>query len=204
MLTREGFVAADMSAQNDLERSSWKAEAIRRGDLKISGPIPITEDMPLNEEEEKEFAETGLLLSPGQPQDELEVEEKRPQTPPQPQHVPPEVPEESAIQEIHHVEQQSLQPEIIHQRQPSRSPLRMHQITGVPQESVAQSASYGPSTPLRSTPENAVKVAQRKKRKSGLRNVFRKMFGRKNRDEVEEEESMRRGHSYDHSVRRVA
>jgi hypothetical protein len=41
MLTREGFVATDMSAPTVLQRSSWKAEAIRKGNLKISGPIPI-------------------------------------------------------------------------------------------------------------------------------------------------------------------
>ncbi|KAJ4366707.1 hypothetical protein N0V95_000035 [Ascochyta clinopodiicola] len=49
-----------MSAQGNLQRprsASWKVEAIRRGNLKISGPIPIEEDTPLNDEEEREFAE---------------------------------------------------------------------------------------------------------------------------------------------------
>jgi hypothetical protein len=205
MLTREGFVAADMSGPHNLQRSSWKAEAIRRGDLKISGPIPITEDMPLNEEEEKEFAETGAL-SPVQAQDEHELEDEekvqRPQTPPQHEQTPPVVLEEPEEQVSRQLERQSLHPEMIHKRQTSRSPLRMHQVADMPRESIVPTNSQIPSTPLRSTPESSTKVAQKKKRKSGLRNVFRKMFGRKSKDEPEMEEAARRGHSYHHSVSR--
>jgi hypothetical protein len=205
MLTREEFVVTDMGEPNNLEHSSWKAQAIRRGDLKISGPIPITEDMPLNEEEEIEFAETGVLLSPGQPQDELEIEEKRPQTPPHPGHAPPVLPQERAHQEAHHVEQPSLQPEAIPQQQPSRSPLGMHQVAEMPQESVVQPVPYSPrpTTPIRSTPESANKAAQKRKRKSGIRKVLRKMFGRKNKDGAEDEEVSHGGHSYHHSVCQV-
>jgi hypothetical protein len=93
MLQREGFVVADMSASTPLQRSSWKAEAIRRGNLKISGPIPITEDMPLNEEEEEEFAQRGALDGSLQPQDAQEQQRKRPETPPGPTQPPPNVSE---------------------------------------------------------------------------------------------------------------
>lgn len=203
MLTREGFVAADMSGPNNLQRSSWKAEAIRRGDLKISGPIPITENMPLNEEEEKEFEETGAL-SPVQAEGEHEEDEgkevQRPKTPTQAEQAAPIVPDEPEEQVTRQLERQSLQPETIQKRQTSRSPLRMHQVADMPRESIVQPVPHTPSTPLRTTPESATKIAQKKKRKSGLRNVFRKMFGRKSRDEPDLEEVARKGHSYNHSV----
>lgn len=203
MLTREGFVASDMSGQSSLQRSSWKAEAIRRGDLKISGPIPIKEDTPLNEEEERELAETGAL-SPVQPQDELDNDTERPSTPPQPLHAPPNVPVQPLSLNSHPVEDTVQQPEVVTERQPSRSPPRMRPVEEMARESVAQSSPYTPSTPLRSTPEtvnnSANNSAQKKKRKSGLRGVFRKMFGRKSRDGEEEDAPSRRGHSYHHSV----
>ncbi|KAF1849361.1 uncharacterized protein K460DRAFT_281349 [Cucurbitaria berberidis CBS 394.84] len=199
MLTREGFVVADMSAQTPLQRSSWKAEAIRRGDLKISGPIPITEDTPLNEEEEREFAEKGGLDALSQPQDAPQ-EEQRPQTPPQPSQPPPGIPDQASALRSNPVEHDSPLREELRERQPSRSPPKMRQVNEIPQESVVQPISYSSPTPLRSTPESVTKVGQ-KKRKSGLRNVFRKMFGRKSRDEHEEheDETVRRGHSYHHS-----
>jgi hypothetical protein len=199
MLTREGFVTVDMSGQSDLQRSSWKAEAIRRGNLKISGPIPITEDTPLNDEEEREFAETGMV-SPSQPQDELDQQESRPQTPAVPDHPPPSVPLEPSALNSHPVEQ-AEQREILQERQPSRSPPRPRQVDETARESIIEPTPFTPQpqTPLQATPESAMKAIQKKKRKSGIRNVFRKMFGRKNKDEPEEEET-RRGHSYHHSV----
>lgn len=197
MLTREGFVAADMSGQSNLQRSSWKAEAIRKGNLKISGPIPIMEDTPLNEEEEKEFAETGALQSPSQLPEELDPLQSRPQTPPQPEHPPPSIPMERASLMSHPIDDQVHQ-EVLQERQPSRSPPRPRPVTEVARESVVEPSSYSQNG-FRSTPESATKIAQKKKRKSGLRNVFRKMFGRRSRDEPEEE-TTHRGHSYHHSV----
>jgi len=75
-------------------------------------------------------------------------------------------------------------------------------MTELPRESVIEPTPITPQpqTPLRSTPDNAAMAAQKKKRKSGLRNVFRKMFGRKSKDEPEDDETSRRGHSYHHSV----
>lgn len=197
-------MAANMSGQSNLQRSSWKAEAIRKGNLKISGPIPITEDMPLNEEEEKEYAETGALRSPGHLQDELEPLDQRPQTPPQPEQPPPNIPLEPASLTSHPIEDQVQAGELLQERQPSRSPMP-RQVNEMARESVAEPTSYTSPTPFRSTPESASKAALKKKRKSGLRNVFRKMFGRKSKDEPEEEEEpQHRGHSYHHSVSNTA
>ncbi|KAF1918380.1 hypothetical protein BDU57DRAFT_197452 [Ampelomyces quisqualis] len=193
MLTREGFAAADMSGQSSLERSSWKADAIRKGNLKISGPIPITEHVPLNDEEEREFAETGALQIPNP----LHPLDSRPQTPPQPMHPPPKVPLERDSLMSHPAEDQ-MQQETMQIRQPSRSPPRPRQVPETARESVVESTSYSQNG-FQSTPESASKIAQKKKRKSGLRNVFRKMFGRKTKDEPEEEETLPRGHSYHHS-----
>lgn len=202
MLTREGFVVADMSASTPLQRSSWKAEAIRRGDLKISGPIPITEDMPLNEEEEKEFAAKGGLDSISQPQEALDEPIQRPETPPQPTQPPPAIPEQLSALRSNPVEGTPHQQEDTPDWRPSVSPPKMRQAPGVQRESIAQPISYSSPTPLRSTPESTGKVAQKKKRKSGLRNVFRKMFGKKSKGDADdfEDDSARRGHSYHHSV----
>jgi hypothetical protein len=198
MLTREGFVVADMSAPTPLQRSSWKAEAIRKGNLKISGPIPITEDTPLNEEEEKEFAEKSAQDGALQPQDALE-ESQRPQTPQRPLQSPTDI-HPTALRS-NPIEQQPQRDEESYQRQPSRSPPKAQHANEVQRESVVQPTPVMSPTPFRSTPESTSKT--QKKRKSGLRNVFRKMFGRKSRDEAEniEEETTPRGHSYHHSVR---
>jgi hypothetical protein len=205
MLTREGFVAADMSAQTSLQRSSWKAEAIRRGDLKISGPIPITEHVPLNDEEEKEYAESGGLDRFLQPQDALEEQIVRPATPPQASQPPPSVPPQAFALRSNPVEEQPHPQEDLPESHPSVSPPVIRHVDAVQRESVIQPSSYMSPTPLRSTPESTTKAAQ-KKRKSGLRGVFRKMFGRKSRDEHEnqEGEASKRGHSYHHSVSCVA
>jgi hypothetical protein len=199
MLTREGFVAADMSGSTSLQRSSWKAEAIRKGNLKISGPIPIMEDTPLNEEEEKEFAETGVLQSPSQPPDELDQLDARPQTPPRtPPHTELLVPSiplgQRASLTSHPVDDQDILPE----RPPTRSPPRPRQVTDIARESVVESTSHSQNG-FRATPESSSKTSQKKKRKSGLRNVFRKMFGRKDKDGIEEE-PVHRGHNYHRSV----
>jgi hypothetical protein len=202
MLQREGFVVADMSASTPLQRSSWKAEAIRKGNLKISGPIPITEDMPLNEEEEKEYAERAAQDGSLQPQDAHEQHRERPVTPLRPLQPSPSVPDYASALRSNPVAEQPQQEEEVHERQPSRSPPKMRQVNEVQRESIVQPNAQPSPTPFRSTPESTSKAAQKKKRKSGIRNVFRKMFGRKGRDGIEdlEEEPVHRGHSYHKSV----
>ncbi|RMZ70686.1 hypothetical protein GMOD_00000817 [Pyrenophora seminiperda CCB06] len=218
MLQQEGFVVASMSAPTPsptpLQRSSWKAEAIRRGNLKISGPIPITEHVPLNDEEEKEYAENGALdrsLQPlDAPRDTLQEDQhQRPQTPPRPVQSPSAISEHAehptALGSNPIVEQPRKEVET-HDRSASKSPPKMRQLNQMRRESVVPSSPLASPTPFRSTPESAAMAAQKKKRKSGLRTVFRKMFGRKSPDKAEDhaeghvEEAITHGHSYHRSV----
>ncbi|RAR04978.1 hypothetical protein DDE82_004230 [Stemphylium lycopersici] len=207
MLQREGFVVADMSAStpspSPLQRSSWKAEAIRKGNLKISGPIPITEDVPLSDEEEKEYAENGALDRALQPQDAPLGEQhqhQRPPTPPRPMQSPPVVPEHPTALRSNPVTEQSQQEEEVQEHPPSRSPQNVRQMNSVQRESIVPQSSLASPTSFRPTPESSTKAAQ-KKRKSGLRNVIRKMFGKRSPEPAQhqEDETARRGHSYHHS-----
>lgn len=204
MLTREGFVAADMSTHPAFQRSSWKAEAIRRGDLKISGPIPITEDVPLNEEEERTFIQKDATVN----FDQLNQVNKEPEQPsatlphPKPFHSSPSIPEPASALRSNPVENY-----IPHAEGLSAPSPMMRQAESVQRESVLQSSAIASPTPPRSTPESSARAAQKRKRKSGLRNVFRKMFGRKNRGDIvheeEEEEPVDtsyRGRSYHQNV----
>lgn len=202
MLTREGFVAADMSVHTALQRSSWKAEAIRRGDLKISGPIPMTEQVPLNEDEEREFVQNNASANAEQPRDALGGKpQQRPVTPPQPLQVWSARPEQPSALRSNPVEDQKQLRTNDPAIRPTTSSPMMRVGDNGQRESVLQSPSNPSPTPYRSTPESARKAAQKTKRKSGLRNVFRKMFGRKGREEMEEvtEETTYRGHSYHQS-----
>ncbi|KAF2628499.1 hypothetical protein BU25DRAFT_410068 [Macroventuria anomochaeta] len=211
-----------MSVQGNLQRprsASWKVEAIRRGDLKISGPIPIEENTPLSDEEEREFAER---------RGEKRIEEAL-DVPVPHQHMIRQVPnsqgtlrqedvtEEIAMKTASRDQDFARQELELHDQHPARSPLRsplgMHPTDGIlagQRESVFQPRSHTPPTPFRATPEstshsNATVNAKKQKRKSGIRGVFRKMFGRKDREESQEhnvernEEPVRRGHSYHHS-----
>jgi hypothetical protein len=227
MHLRENSVTVKMSVQGGLQRprsASWKVEAIRRGDLKISGPIPIEEDTPLSDEEERQFAERH---GEKRQDDALEV-------PAPAQHTIRQVPnsqgtlrpedgtEEIAVKTASQDRDYARQELELHDQHPARSPLRsplgMHptdgsNYVGSQRESVFQPRPHTPPTPLRATPEstphsNMTASARKQKRKSGIRGVFRKMFGRKDsRSESRErsqernlEEPARRGHSYHHSV----
>jgi hypothetical protein len=164
-----------MPAPDNLQRSSWKVEAIRRGDLKISGPIPIDENTPLTEEEERRFAgKTVPDAADHQPP------LHRPITPDQDDHPP-------------------QREDALHMPPPSREPPRAPHVDDMPRDSVVPMSP----TPFRETPESNSAAVMKKRRKSGIRNAFRKMFGRKGRDEMPDadEELNRRGHSYHNSVR---
>ncbi|KAF3048455.1 hypothetical protein E8E11_006694 [Didymella keratinophila] len=216
-----------MSVQGGLQRprsASWKVEAIRRGDLKISGPIPIEEDTPLSDEEERQFAERH---GEKRQEDALDVL-------PAPQHTIRQVPnsqgtlrpedgtEEIAMKTASQDQDYARQELELHDQHPARSPLRsplgMHPTDGFiasQRESVFQPRSHTPPTPFRATPESTAQSnmtvnAKKQKRKSGIRGVFRKMFGRKDsrgesrersqeRNAERNEEPARRGHSYHHS-----
>lgn len=224
MHLRENSVAVRMSVQGNLQRprsASWKVEAIRRGDLKISGPIPIEEDTPLSDEEEREYAEKH-----GEKKSEaLDVPMPPPHTirqVPNSQATlrPEDLTEETAMKTTSHDQDFARRELELHDQHPARSPLRsplgMHPTDGTfsgQRESVFQPRSHTPPTPFRATPESnsnsiAAANAKKQKRKSGIRGVFRKMFGRKDREESQERhverdvEPTRRGHSYHHSVSR--
>lgn len=208
MLQREGFVVANMSASASppslLHRSSWKAEAIRRGDLKISGPIPITEDTPLSDEEEKKYAENAARNEAIHPPDTPLQEQRQPSaSPPRPLHSPPPpVSDHPMPLRSNLIADQSQQHEDAQEHPPSRSPLNMQPVTIIQRDSFVPQSALASPTPFRSSPESTAAKNIQKKRKSGLRNVFRKMFGKKNAEPEQrhEEETTRRGHSYHHSV----
>lgn len=213
MPLRENSIAIEMSVQGNLQRprsASWKVEAIRRGDLKISGPIPIEEDTPLNDEEEREFAERRAMEEREEVQDISTPLQHTIQVPvSQPSLRQEEVTEETAMKTASLDQDRARREEELRDQQPARSPVRsplgMHPTDGMQRDSVFQPRSYTSPTSLRATPESTAHsniTAKKQKRKSGIRGVFRKMFGRKDRDEPQEqnEESVRRGHSYNHSV----
>ncbi|KAJ4305734.1 hypothetical protein N0V90_001265 [Kalmusia sp. IMI 367209] len=182
-------MSVEGNLHGNLQRSSWKAEAIRRGDLKISGPIPITEDVPLNEDEEKKFAEKHGTLSSSLPQD-AQVDPM--QHPPEPPHAPPPAP---PVIQVEPHQQTSVQPEEHPQirDEPRQSPpkqlaVRMQTTPERHRRSATEPISIASPSPLPSYPETPTRLSSRKKRKSGLRNVFRKMFGRRSRDGSEEDE----------------
>ncbi|EUC33270.1 hypothetical protein COCCADRAFT_36938 [Bipolaris zeicola 26-R-13] len=186
-----------------LRRASWKAEAIRRGNLKISGPIPITEDMPLNDEEEKRFAENGTLSDPPQlPVAPLEEQRQQSATPPRPAHPAPAVPDHPMPLRSNLVADQPQQEEEPRDHAPLRSPRNLQPISIVQRDSMVPSSIAPSPSPFRSTPESAAAKATQRKRKSGLRNVFRKMFGKKTAEpehQQQQDETTRRGHSYHNS-----
>lgn len=196
MLTQDDFVAPNMSGESHLQRSSWKAEAIRRGDLKISGPIPITEDIPLNEEEEREYAEKHKPEAPPEPDapaDHVEHKPDPPQAPPAPEH-----PQGDGTS----VEGQSQPREEQHELRHKKSSSDMRETGEMQRRSFTEPVSYSTPSPFPSIPESSAKTTPKKKRKSGLRHVFRKMFGRRSRSEPPEEadEGRHRGHSHHASV----
>lgn len=194
MLIHDDSIVRNMSADGhfngNLQRSSWKAEAIRRGDLKISGPIPITEDIPLNEEEEREFAEKESALSPSTLHDDLNQVVPTQQLPDPPQFPPPAPP---VIQVEPQPRSLSLeeQPQIpveTRKSPPQHLPVQMQNTPERHRRSATEPISIATPSPLLAHPETLTQLSNRKKRKSGLRNVFRKMFGRRSRDESEEDE----------------
>lgn len=216
MHLRENSVAVTMSLQGSLQRprsASWKVEAIRRGDLKISGPIPIEEDTPLSDEEEREFAEKhgekGSEEAVSAPEQHTIRQVPNSQATLRHEDVTEEVAMKTASRDQDYARQELELHDQHPARSPLRSPLAMHPTDGQ-RESVFQPRSHTPPTPFRATPESTshsnAAAAKKQKRKSGIRGVFRKMFGRKDRDDSQDrnvernEEPARRGHSYHHSV----
>ncbi|KAF2269797.1 hypothetical protein CC78DRAFT_564487 [Lojkania enalia] len=200
MIIKADLVFSNMSGEGILRRSSWKAEAIRRGDLKISGPIPITEDTPLSEEEEREYAEKHNISSPVSPSDTASQ---------QPQQLQPlaSQPQPSTTGSLHTMsdrhEQPPQQAEDHHEAEVGKSLGGVRGISEQPRGSSFEPMPYITPSPFPSLPESSSKSSPKKKRKSGLRNVFRKMFGRRSRErphEGQQQEANPRRHGYHHSV----
>lgn len=187
MLTQEDFVAPKMSA-GTLQRSSWKAEAIRRGDLKISGPIPITEETPLTDDEGKDYGEKQLIDSEPQVA-EVSLPPSNPPPPPPAQsglhtgitHTVPDQPDGTLSMEVqeepHHL----------------RHKVSSNSLRGMDEKQETVPTPMAVYSPLPSIQRSSTTVDPKKKRKGSLRNVIRKMFGRKNKDN-EGEAVSRHGH----------
>ncbi|KAF1962173.1 hypothetical protein CC80DRAFT_156284 [Byssothecium circinans] len=213
MLTQDDFLAPNMSGEGrPLHRSSWKAEAIRRGDIKISRPIPIPEDMPINKEEERDFGEGQMVEVPPSSIPPLPASVDALKEPPSLDHaqhdlalsnVPPNiVKDDSTSPPNQNIETTEDRPQT---GEANRPPQQNHLTAGARdmdsthRRSATEPVSYSTPSPYPSVIESSTKTTP-KKRKSGLRNAFRKMFGRRSRGESIEEERERetqsRGHSH--------
>jgi len=202
MLTQEGFVVADTSLPMSLPRSSWKAEAIRRGELKISGPLPITEETPLTAEEQGDFENKAGFDVSLQTQEASGEQLRQPETPLRPQPRPPSLAVQASALRSNPVEGPLPQPDNLFSPPPSKYPSTVQQeAEHVQRESIVRSVSLITPSPFEPTSDGTLMAAQKKRRRSGLRGVFRKMFGRKARDghAVGEDDAVHRGHSYHHS-----
>lgn len=244
MITQADLVAPNMPGQAPLRRSSWKADAIRKGHLKISGPIPITEDVPLNDEEEKDFAEKQKLEDPLSPTSHANNDDLMPHGDNLQQHEPtplqpsPNLPDSHAAplqesirpveqdapqaseEERHHQppppsqskpqspppQQQQQQQQSSPQQQSHLAPSTQGDMDSNHRRSATEPVLYSTPSPYPSVPDSSPKTTPKKKRKSGLRSAFRKMFGRKDRNDILEEEEEEaattkpRGHNHTTSV----
>ncbi|OCK84973.1 hypothetical protein K432DRAFT_400631 [Lepidopterella palustris CBS 459.81] len=175
-MVRSQEAALVPNVNGQLERSSWKAEAIRRGELKISGPIPLTE------EEENELAKRNTDPLP-QPSGLSSTQQSLKHT-------------RSVNAGNHHVDKgktkaeelQESPPRLRHKRSSTgireMSELQRHTSPDLP-------ISYSSPSPFESPSDNMV---PKKRRKSGLRNVFRKMFGRRSKDAIKRDSAQRHGY----------
>lgn len=184
-----------MSTGTNLQRSSWKAEAIRRGDLKISGPIPITEDTPLSIEEEKEY--TGKL--------QADLNTVSPDTPispaqPPPLPAPPSILADSELPVTDKAEVPSEEAENVHNLNHKRSSDGLRETSEMHRHSTQPLATEDRPTPLATIPRSSTAASGMKKRKGSIRNVFRKMFGRRSREKAQEEEAHVFKHGHHRSV----
>ncbi|OCL01965.1 hypothetical protein AOQ84DRAFT_383163 [Glonium stellatum] len=163
-----------------LERSSWKAEAIRRGDLKISGPIPLTGDGG-QELAKRNTDPTPQRTNSTSTQNILQKKNDNAGS-----HNTDPAETTSELQEN--------PPKLRHKRSSSgiRDLSEMQRNT-----SADPSTSYNSPSPFASASDSSAKMAPKKKRTSSLRNVFRKMFGRKTKEEAKQDTTQK--HGYHHS-----
>ncbi|KAF2748741.1 hypothetical protein M011DRAFT_476127 [Sporormia fimetaria CBS 119925] len=191
MLIQEDFLAPIMTTERPLQRSSWKAEAIRRGDLKISSPIPIAEESPMSEDDERARSEKLQLETRPAAQDII--------LPPAQSSVPP------AGLDLKH-EAESIATEELHPQSHAEEPVQSlrHKVSSdglretqeMHHGASAKTPSYNTTSPLSPLPRSATVMTGTKKRKGSIRNVFRKMFGKRSKEAAQHQEgpTYRHGH----------
>ncbi|KAF2502211.1 hypothetical protein BU16DRAFT_554284 [Lophium mytilinum] len=168
-----------------LERSSWKAGAIRRGQLKISGPIPLTteeEDELLTAKRNTDpFPQRADSLSAAQRllhKKSLHADRAREETAP--------------ASDVQQQDTASPSPPALRHK---RSSTAIRDISVMqrehPEPNLSKPEQHRNPAPSPTADEMAV---PQKRRKSGLRSVFRKMFGRRGKDEIKRESVARHGY----------
>lgn len=167
------------TVSGQLERSSSKAEAIRRGDLKISGPIPLTE------EEEQDLSKRNADPTPQRTDSTSTRNLLHKKSINAGSHNTDPVETTSELQES--------PPRLRHKRSSSgiRDLSEMQRHT-----SLDLLASHNSPSPFASASDSSAKMTPKKR--SGLRNVFRKIFGKRSKEEVKRDSSQK--HGYHHSV----
>jgi len=164
------------TVSGQLERSSSKAEAIRRGDLKISGPIPLTEEGqdlakrnadPTPERTDSTSTRNLLHINAGSHNtDPVETTSELQESPPRLRH--------------------------------KRSSTGIRDLSEMQRHtSLDLLASHNSPSPFASASDSSAKMTPKKRRRSGLRNVFRKIFGG-GKEEVKRDSAQK--HGYHHSV----
>lgn len=181
--------ASDMSVDRRLQRSSWKADAIRRGDIKISGPIPIAEETTQQVEEERD-TESGNLVPQSRLPDGLSTHAPQPPTEPE---------NESMNSESVAIQTSDTTGNEVHRLRHKVSSPSLRAVSESQPAPFSLQATFQPnSTPISLMRRGSAVTEPKKKRKGSLRDVFRKVFGRKAR---ESEDAQGPRHGYHRSVR---
>ncbi|KAF2202416.1 hypothetical protein GQ43DRAFT_311707 [Delitschia confertaspora ATCC 74209] len=169
MVQQDAAIVPKMAEEGRLQRSSWKAEAIRRGDLKISGPIPITDDTPLNDEEERAYSAKHDMETPV------------PRSGSPPQKLAPLQPSQAIANagtlETSGRKETQLGKKVHRELRHKRSSTAIRETS----EAQRQSDMRSTPSPLQSVQDSSPSPRPKKKRGS-LKTVFKKMFGRKNKE----------------------
>ena len=168
------------TVSGQLERSSSKAEAIRRGDLKISGPIPLTG------EEEQDLAKRNTDSTPQRTDSTSTRNLLHKKSINAGSHNADPVETTSELQES---------PSGLRHKRSSTGILDLSEIQR--HTSLDLLASHNSPSPFASASDSSAKMIPKKKR-SGLRNVFRKIFGKRSKEEVKRDSAQK--HGYHHSV----
>ncbi|KAF2817748.1 uncharacterized protein BDZ99DRAFT_23707 [Mytilinidion resinicola] len=168
-----------------LERSSWKAEAIRRGRLKISGPIPRTTD-----EDDEELAAKRNTDPFPQRADSLSAAQRLLHK--KSLHADRDRDDTAPASDVQQQDTASPSPPRLRHKRSSTAIRDLNVMQRDPPEpDLSKPEQHRNPAPSPTADEMAV---PKKRRKSGLKSVFRKMFGRRGKDEVKRESVARHGY----------